>query len=179
MALNDLTEMHDETAWADGERFTERGNWAMFFSYVITGHDDDEDPDYGSETAWAVGEQTFIELSLSNQWGFIIGPIDEGQYAYDLYAAAGQNNLDNGTHVGMLIIDYDEGTLTVTYDLFDGFMLNEIHFYAGKDLPGSVAPGQLSYTAEAIDDQSYTLTLDMNGSLYIAAHAVVTGDFGD
>jgi hypothetical protein len=35
-------ENQTETAWGKGERFTERGNWAMYFKYKITCEDDDD-----------------------------------------------------------------------------------------------------------------------------------------
>ncbi len=37
VALHDVLNCYDETAWGEGYRFTERGNWGMFFTYTVCG----------------------------------------------------------------------------------------------------------------------------------------------
>lgn len=35
----------DETAWGEGERFTKKGNWGMYFTYEVSDDSDDDDSD--------------------------------------------------------------------------------------------------------------------------------------
>jgi hypothetical protein len=46
-----------ETAWGEGPRFNNRGNWAMYTSYTVQECDDDDDNEgvCQTETAWADG----------------------------------------------------------------------------------------------------------------------------
>ena len=39
-ALQDCTEIKRETAWGDGDRFVDQGNWAMYFTYTVGGSTD-------------------------------------------------------------------------------------------------------------------------------------------
>jgi hypothetical protein len=96
----------------------------------------------------------------------------KGTVSVDLYA--GQY-----IHVGTIDISYDPDTdtLTVTYNLFEGYWLEETQLYVGSTTPGS-NPGSYPYKDEF--DYPYPTTwtyeitiLDPKEMLYIAAHAVI------
>ncbi len=127
------------------------------------------------ETAFAKGNSgddhaCFDEGGFS-RWGWNIGPLSEGTYTYNVYAAAGQCNIENGYLAGTVTIEYGDGTASASYDLFDGYELEEEHFYAGvtpyplkNNGSYTVAPGQ------------YYVEDELSGDIYVIAHAVVCED---
>jgi hypothetical protein len=72
-------------------------------------------------------EEIIPNVSFSN-WGWTNGPISENsdEMTYDIYAGAGQCDLDKGTKVGELTVNYSGGTFTATYKM------TEISSYTGK-----------------------------------------------
>ncbi len=137
------------------------------------------------ETAFAFGGTTatcFLEIEglESNRWGWTNGPLVEGSYTFDLYAAAGQCDLSKGTLVGGVTVVYTGGTATVTYSVNAGFTLNEVHLYVGsgilpmKDGEYTVAPGQYPYSGDG--SEPFVLS-GLSGEIYVIAHAVVCGVF--
>ena len=149
-------------------------------------NDPEED---GCETLFAYGAEDpstcFSDFGFS-RWGWSIGPLEGGSYSFDLYGGAGQCNLEKGTLVGTLTVDYDAtaGTAEVVYTMADGFVLNETHLYVGSDpLPldkkgnPTVAPGQFPYKNSELDNasgDSYPVA-DLSGPIYVVAHGVVCG----
>ncbi len=121
-----------------------------------------------------------IENLQSNRWGWTNGPLAEGSYIFDLYAAAGQCDLSKGTLVGEVTVVYTGGTATVTYGVNPGFTLNEVHLYVGggilpmKDGQYTVAPGQYPYSG---DGSAPFVISGLSGDIYVIAHAVVCGVF--
>ena len=150
--------------------------WLIDFNFKI---ECPEDPGFsGCETAYAKGNTADDHACFSeggfNNWGWNIGPISEGSYTYDVYAAAGQCNINNGTLVGIVTIDYNDGNASATYDLEEGYEIQEEHFYAGStpypvknNGNYTVAPGQ------------YYVEDPLSGDIYVIAHAVVCGDDDD
>lgn len=149
--------------------------WLIDFNFKI----ECETPSLGGcETAYAKGNSDEDHACFSeggfSRWGWNIGPLSEGTYTYDVYAAAGQCNINNGALVGTITITYSDGTVTASYDLIDGYVNTEEHLYAGS-LPypvknnGSytVAPGQ------------YDVESNLSGDIYVIAHSVVCDDDGD
>lgn len=189
-----------ETGWGDGEPFVERGSWAMYFQYTWQDCNGGGGDEYGTETAFAYGGDyatCFLTLDLNgdgtfdfNRWGWTNGPLAEGSYVFDIYAGAGQCDLDKGTFVGTLTIEYYAGTAEVTYlmtetDAYTGmaYTMIETHLYAGSDiLPTNngaytVAPGQyptIHGDLEYVTSDSYTIT-GLSGEIYVVAHATVYG----
>lgn len=152
--------------------------------------------DDGCETLFAFGSEDpstcFIDNGFS-RWGWSIGPLEYGEYSFDLYSGAGRCDLEKGTLVGTLTVVYDmaAGTAEVTYVMADGFVLNETHLYIGnvsypEDAKGNqtVAPGQYPYKNQDLEDapgDSYSVS-DLSGPIYVIAHGVVCtadGDGGD
>jgi hypothetical protein len=86
-----------------------------------------------------------------------------------------------------VVDDQDLGTLTVTYQLNNGWYLKETHLYAGTvtGIPvggsGNPRPGQFPHkkTTFAAGTQTYSVTIPLAGLptdvITLAAHAVVTG----
>lgn len=118
----------------------------------------------------------FIDLEdpyKFNRWGWTVELPSEGTYTFDIYAGAGQCDLSKGTLVGTAAVDYSGGTVTVDYDISDGFGIKEIHTYAGYDpVPENpnngkptVAPGQ------------YTIATGLKGEINVILHSVICGDY--
>ena len=148
---------------------------------------------WADETAWAYGGE-FANPNwdyVNNRfWGWTNGPLTEGEYEWDIYAGAGQNNLNNGYVVGKLYVNYEDGCVTVTYQLDSGYYLGETHLWVGDDVLPMVnqgrrevytnAPGQFPY-GEYIGFEAgvkmvneWTWSMDgFEGEIYVAAHSVV------
>lgn len=137
-------------------------------------------------------DEEIIENVSFNNWGWTNGPIaeDSGEPTFDIYAGAGQCDLNKGTLVGKLTVNYSNGSLTVTYTMtetsaFDDalYTLLETHLYVGSSpyptLANSnytVAPGQYGYQQTHDDITEYTYEIDgLSGDIYFIAHAVVNG----
>lgn len=120
-----------------------------------------------------------------NRWGWTnqISP-SETDYIMPLYTGAAGCDIANGVHVGNATISYWDGEVTVTYDLFAGYVLTRAHVYIGCDpypnIDGedTVAPGQYNFNA-GILDYIYGLTVstsdasEIEGDLYVIVHAKV------
>ena len=151
------------------------------------------------ETAFAKGGWVFASgrkanperldsLRLTrNRWGWAINlpATDEAvETTYEIWAGAGLNDTDKGTHVGTLTLTWDGTDLEVAYDMFVGYTMSEVHVYAGDEAPDTIAPGQYG-TTEAFDPYaaSTVITLeDIQGDdadddgIWVIAHAVVFGE---
>ena len=139
---------------------------------------------YDCETAYAYGDEVahcFLDIPQvkSNNWGWSNGPIGEESYSWDIYAGAGKCDIEKGTLVGTLDVDYVGGTATITYNIDADYTLEETHLYVGWEiLPRdkkdrfTTAPGQFPYSGET----SYTID-GLSGGIYVVAHSVVCGDF--
>ena len=173
-----------ETGWADGAPIVETGNWATYFDVTLACDcEEDTDTDVVTEvceTAYGFGGDNaacFIDLphGFSN-WGWTNGPLSEGSYTFDLYAGAGQCDLSKGVHAGYVDVEYDDGTVTVTYALFDDYYTSETHLYIGTDMVPmtkkgkfTVAPGQYPYAGGL----EFSVDIAPDEDLFVIAHAVV------
>lgn len=145
---------------ATGERL-----WIMDFNFKL----ECEKEEAGCETAFARndnGDNCFIDNGF-NRWGWTLGPILEGDYQYEIYAAAGQCDINKGELVGTVDVSYHGGDVEVTYNIDPSYDVEETHTYAGTDMfPAknsnfTVAPGQ------------YSIESDLSGEIFVIAHAVV------
>jgi hypothetical protein len=172
-------------ALVDGEYVTGTDNlkcWGWYFDYCL------EECEMDCETAYAYGDDLatcFLDIPgvNSNNWGWSNGPIsDPSSYSWDIYAGAGQCDINNGTWVGTLDVDYSGGTVIVTYNIDVDFTLDETHLFVGENgemLPRkkgeyTTAPGQFPYSGQS----SYTID-GLSGDIYVVAHSVVCGDYGE
>jgi hypothetical protein len=129
------------------------------------------EPELACETAFARGTDgntCFLDATPEfSRWGWTIGPLTEGDYTYDVWAAAGQCDTDKGELVGTVDVSYSAGIVTVTYNIDPAYTVEETHTYAGnamfptKNGNPTVAPGQ------------YSIAEDLDGEIYVIAHAVV------
>ena len=147
------------------------------------------------ETAFAydgTGAGDFRRLDLNgdgrgdfSRWGWTIGPLSAGESRYDIYAGAGQSDIQRGTRVGELTVSYEGGAVALSYQLSGDFTLTEVHAYVGETpVPMArngrytVAPGQFSLVQSAEEGaQTYNAQLDASGDVYVIAHAVVCGSY--
>ena len=143
-----------------------------------------QDREIKCETAFGYGggwAHCFSEYGFK-RWGWTNGPLEEGEYTFDIYAGAGQCDLEKGTLVGELEVNFEESEVEITYSLDEGFSLDEVHIYAGSDeIPAgkngklTVAPGQYTIVDDHPDGNP-TYTIDViSDEIYIIAHAVVCG----
>lgn len=172
--LIDGTSYQEETAWSEGTRFVEKGNWGTYSNYiyscVVT------PPQVGTcETAFALGDTTFIDLGLtSSRWGWENSNILPGNYSYPLYAGAGKNDITKGALIGNLSVNYNGTAVVVNYQALPGYVFDETHIYVGTSHITTIAPGQygnihdLNFSAS----DSYTISGFSGEPLFIVAHAV-------
>lgn len=177
--------IQSETAWADGTRFTDQGNWGTYFEYCLT-----TIQEKFCETAFAYGEDyatCFLQIDLNNdgngdfnRWGWT-NQIGEGIYFFPIYAGAGQCDTTKGTLVGILEVIYLNGSATVIYEMAPGYFMDETQLYVGseilpKDTNGNytVAPGQYGNIHDLTDATSDSYTIEgLSDNIYVVAHAVV------
>ena len=134
------------------------------------------EPEPSCETAFARGTDgntCFIGEGF-NRWGWSIGPLAEGtEETYEIYAAAGQCDIEKGELVGTVDVTYVGGEVSVTYNIDEGYTASETHTYAGSNMfpmdngVPTVAPGQ------------YYIEENLSGDIYVIAHTVVCTDGED
>lgn len=154
-----------------------KGKWYGYIVYEI--QDVSEPPvEYSSETAWAVGNETFINLGISTRWGWVI-TFDGNSLRTPIYAAAGRNDITKGTLVGYLDISFADGNLNISYSFNDIYYADVLHLFVGSVYPDTAAPGQYPYIIEDNNIESYSFSIpldyvpDINSPVYIAAHSNV------
>ena len=138
------------------------------------------------ETAFAKLENSNAICFLDDgfiRWGWT-NQITEGtDYNLPLYAGAAQCEITKGALVGNVHVEYYGNTVTVTYNIDEGYVMSEAHVYVGCDKyptlkkgKTTVAPGKFTFNAGSLDHSSgITVTFDIgdyDGSLYVIAHAV-------
>lgn len=132
-----------------------------------------------------------VEGNTSNNWGWtnqITGP---GIYVFTLYRGAGQNDLDNGTPVGTLTVEFDGEFAEITYEVAEPYTLSEAHLWVGETMlplvsrtvrgvttyTPTAAPGQLAklgFNPEiSADGLTASITVEINAPFWVAAHGVV------
>lgn len=177
-----------ESAWGDGQRLVQRGNWAMYFNIDIN-CDLPGNPGDGilnTETAFAYNASTattFTSLGFNGRWGWTNGPLSAGTHTFTLYAGAGNNDLSKGVNVGTVTMVYNGTTATVTYQTVSLYKLEEVHLYVGsqvlpvKNGDYTIAPGQYPNVADDLGSVgSHTFTVgNLSGQVYLTAHATVSG----
>ena len=143
-----------------------------------------EDPcEVNCETAYGYLEDGAVcFIPPFSQWGWTI-PFNEGEhFGFPLYAGAANCDITKGWgQVGWIEVDYDSGTLTVTYTTYAGYSMSEVHVYVGcgmfpvKKGLTTVAPGQYTHNSMILDRAiSYTVEFtDVHGPIWLIAHAVV------
>jgi hypothetical protein len=136
---------------------------------------------YIYETAYAMGDDAvcFITEGFS-QWGWT-NPIEPGTYTWDLWAGAGQCDTSKAINVGTVTVVYGaDGSLEVSIDIDDDYLLEETHVYAGTPMFPQVQQGKK--TVSTVAPGQYYIETGLDGdSIYVIVHAVVgipDPDFG-
>jgi hypothetical protein len=175
-----------ETGWSDGSPITSKGNWATFSTFTLTCTCDSGGGVIVCDTAFgksATASTCFLTAGFE-RWGWTNGPLGAGTYTFDIWAGAGQCDTNKGTLVGSVTVVYNGTTATVTYTMLSGFTMEETHLYVGnlpypqmkqgKIYVNTVAPGQYPYIHQQLEGASTdTYTVNITGSIYVIAHAVV------
>jgi len=134
------------------------------------------------ETGYAYGNgyaTCFDQYGFSN-WGWTNGELSYGSYTFPIYASAGGCDINSGILVGTLYVEYIGETVTVTYEMIDGYTMEETHLYIGSEpLPRkngdyTTAPGQYPYkhVLEDATTDIYQVNGFSGGGIYVVAHAV-------
>lgn len=158
----DTYNLAGETAYAAGEvpTFEGRGAWFYLVSFTVVECEIVVEAPViyiaahaaltNQETAWALGQFTFIETGIGNKWGWFIELDTYGTHNYDIYYGAGRNNLDAGTLIGTLVVEYSVNEITITYVLTQP-LLEEVQVFVGYEYPTTGAPGQYDYKVQNLD----------------------------
>ncbi len=183
-----------ETAFGGSTSGGTSNRWWFYDSYAIC-------CDFGggvpcmTETAFGKGGLVWTTNKNSNpenlpslaltksRWGWAINLKTRGTSSYDIWAGAGLNNTANGTKVGTLTVNWDGAQAEVSYNLFSGYVAEEVHIYAADAKPTTLAPGQYGYPEAGYDTggvQNFTYTVplvDVAGDgVWLIAHAVVSSE---
>jgi len=165
-----------ETAWADGDRFVQRGMWGTFFTTSFDCVCDGPDPETNQcETAFAFSgdpraiSNCFLDMDLDNdgqgdfdRWGWSInipGSELSEYYTFQLYARAEDCDISQAIEVGELWVDYlvDDGAsgigmVYVQYNMYFGYEMDEIHLYAGdQPTPTDMDTGEPTIALDQFD----------------------------
>jgi hypothetical protein len=184
--------VQNETAWSEGSRIADRGNWATYSTITLTCDCSTSFVEDGlCETAFAFSPEATCFLDIDedgddtgdfNRWGWTIGPLTPGLYVYEMYAGAAQCETSKGTHVGTVHVDYGGELATVTFlNMISPYTLKETQVYVGNEiLPqdngfNTVAPGQYTVVNGSPDTETDSASIPVSGNIYIVAHATVCG----
>lgn len=174
-----------ETAWSEGTRFVSKGNWGTYSAFTLGCVEPPVTPEPTTcETAFAYSPEhstTFTEIFGSPRWGWSNGPLLTGEYLFDLWAGAGQNDLTKGAWAGHVAVRYsDDGQMQVAYLGGAGWKLRETQLYVGVEpLPVdrsgyTVAPGQYGNVHDALGlVSSDVYSVSATGPVHLVAHATV------
>ncbi|WP_035643953.1 hypothetical protein [Flavobacterium sp. ASV13] len=170
------TTVGTETGWAGDIKFPGK-NWATYFNYCLR-NCNTPPPVTTCDTAYMFGNNTFIDLGISDKWGWAqeFFPVQNGSYTANLYAGAGQNDITKGYLAGTVTIVILDGNITVTINTtHPGTVLTETHVYISNFPPITAAPGQYGngHVLNNVTTDSYTLSHNGDGSLWIIVHAGV------
>ncbi|MBL0737829.1 hypothetical protein JI750_13070 [Flavobacterium sp. GN10] len=165
-----------ETGWAGDIKFPGK-NWATYFKYCLR-NCETPPPVTNCDTAYMFGNNTFIGLEISDKWGWATyyDNVADGTYNYNLYAGAGQNNINNGYLAGTVTIVIQGSSVKVTINAtHPGTVFTETHVYLSDDRPTTAAPGLYGnqHTLNNYTTDSYDLTYSGDGNFWIIVHAAV------
>jgi len=181
----------------NGNNFTPSFGDIKLVMANASGEEQDVVVETDTESAWGyLNEELSICFSdidgiNPNNWGWSNGLLGEGTYTLELWAGAGQCDFSKGTKVGIVELEYDQGTLTATFKITvvsdwtnELYTMVDSHLYAGSEiLPRNAAgnlttaPGQYTKKAEHENGVTeYTMTIsDLEGDIYVVAHATIDG----
>lgn len=136
----------------------------------------------GCETAIMFGDTELNDLPgvPANRWGWVEhfeaddDELEDGDYEFDLYAGAGQNDPSRGYLAGVVTIIIEGNNVDVQLDLEDGVSIDDVHIYFDNDeAPETAAFGQWTTSLDG-DDISEGVTIasyERNGDFWIGFHS--------
>lgn len=123
------------------------------------------------ETSFMRGDFDFLtEGDFGNdRWGWAEEFTNEGDgdYTYEIYAAAGQNDITKGDLIGYVYLTADGDDFTLVVDYNDDVEVNDLHVYIGNAPLSTNAPGQFD---NQDDSMTYEWT-DADGNFWFAVHS--------
>ncbi|PNQ72964.1 hypothetical protein C1T31_08140, partial [Hanstruepera neustonica] len=118
-----------------------------------------------------------------SRWGWTNYFETEGVYTLEMYAGAAHCDITRGAYAGDVIVTYENGQVTLEFNLDEGYIMNEAHVYVGCNMyptgnngSPTVAPGQYNFNPTNMGNMvsNYTVgPIDASGPIYVIAHAVV------
>lgn len=171
------TVIRTETGWAGDINFPGK-NWATYFNYCLRTCDTPTPPVTTCDTAYMFGNYTFNGLEISEKWGWATyyDNVVNGTYTYNLYAGAGQNNINNGYLAGTVTVVIQGSNVQVTINAtHPGTIFTETHVYLSDERPETAAPGQFGnqHTLNNATTDSYNLSYSGDGNFWLIVHASV------
>lgn len=175
---------------------TDPGRWYYYMSHTVQCCETPAPPPTSEKlgTAFAKGNYVFTTdaksnpeklptLSLTkNRWGWAVElPVTSIGGTYGLWAGAGLNKTVSGIKVGTVSISYNGSQATVTYNLANGYSIEEAHVYADGMRPLTIAPGQYGNTyyfdpkVSTFTDTYSVTDSDGDGKIWFIIHAVAYG----
>ena len=117
--------------------------------------------------------------SASGTYTFNLGtPSVIGNKVFPIYMGTALNDTEKGIQVGTAIVSYDGNELKVKYDLFDEYLMNEVHVYASDLQPTTIAPGQYGFTEmfnEPVNEFETIFNIEdaEDDGIWLILHAVI------
>ncbi|WP_162919886.1 T9SS type A sorting domain-containing protein, partial [Hanstruepera ponticola] len=136
------------------------------------------------ETAFGRSEDNSIcFIPDFSRWGWTNYFEGEGEYTLQMYAGAAHCDISRGSYAGDVIVTYENGQVTLMFNIDSGYTMREAHVYVGCDMyptgnsgRPTVAPGQYNFNPSGLSAgvSNYTVgPIDASGPIYVIAHAVV------
>lgn len=103
----------------------------------------------------------------------------KGTAEFPLYSGSGLNDINKGSLVGKVFVQYTNPTLTVKYEIDEGYEMTGVQVYANDETPTHVAPGQFDFKQSfdpAVNEYETTFEVpDVNadGKIWFILHASV------
>ena len=131
------------------------------------------------ETAFMVGDTTFLSLDLgNNRWGWAEHIMNgDLPFTADFYTGAAQNDLSKGEKVGTVSITMVGDQVSVVINMDNDESLDEVHIYfSDSAAPTTNAPGQFNLNDDdPASGKVYNFT-STDGDFWIVVHAEVCHD---
>ncbi|MEO6346886.1 MAG: hypothetical protein ABIO60_03165, partial [Aquaticitalea sp.] len=113
----------------------------------------------------------------NNRWGWSNHITEPGTYEFILYGGAAHCDISKGYNYGTATVVYStEGTVTVTYNMTGGSVLNEAHVYIGCTPAPIVKRGKRNETTVAPGQYNFNPNLGGGVSSYQVGPVAVSGD---
>lgn len=115
----------------------------------------------------------FSDMGFVDDWGWSNGDFTSSDepHVLELYAGADGCDLENGTKVGTLTVEYDGSEAVITYDTGSKFWLKETHSFVGTSrLP-------LSSGSETVDPSLYPIVHDENAVEGVVSDTFIVSGF--